>query len=168
MHANVTTICRMVPALLAVFCSMACAHAESTGDSAAVAEAWVQSLGGQCQKNATGAITGVELRHAWLSKSDLKRLARLPQLKAIDLAYTKVTDEGLEQLKPLANVRTLNLYYAEYVTDAGIAHLKNWRTLVHLNVRGTKVTSTLFEYVVNMPALQSLDVGFSRVRKSVV
>ena len=74
-------------------------------------------------------------------------LARLPQLESINLAYTKITDQGLEQLAPLKNVKVLDLYYAESVTDLGIAHLKHWKNLEHLNVRGTKVTSSLFEHL---------------------
>ena len=137
--------------------------AEPPQDSSVTSEAWIRSLGGRVGHDATGAITSVDLRNAWLTDSDLKKISKLTALETIDLAYTKVTDEGLEQLKPLANVRTLNLHYAEYVTDTGIAHLKHWTQLAHLDLRGTKVTSTLFEHVVHMVSLRSLDVGFSRV-----
>ena len=87
----------------------------------------------------------------------------LPQLESINLAYTKITDLGLEHLAPLENVKVLDLYYAEYVTDLGIAHLKHWKNLEYLNVRGTKVTSSLFEHVSKMTKLRFLDVGHSRV-----
>ena len=68
-------------------------------------------------------------------------------LESINLSYTKITDLALEHLIPLKNVKDLNLYYAEYVTDNGIAHLKDWTNLEHLNLRGTKVTSAVFEHV---------------------
>ncbi|MCC6507645.1 MAG: hypothetical protein IT423_00950 [Pirellulaceae bacterium] len=124
---------------------------------------WIRQLGGKSTLNAAGDVVAVDLKHAWLTDADLQRLALLPTLESIDLSYTKVGDEGLEQLKPLTNVRRLNLYYAEYVSDAGIAHLKNWSKLEFLNARGTKVTSTLFDHLINMPELRELDVGFSRV-----
>ena len=57
----------------------------------------------------------------------------LPQLESINLAYTKITDLGLEHLAPLKNVKVLDLYYAESVTDLGIAHLKHWKNLEYLN-----------------------------------
>ncbi len=126
-------------------------------------EVWVRSLGGRVVCNSEGEIISVELRHAWLIDSDLKKLANFPDLESIDLAYTKVTDEGLSLLKTLKKVRSLSLFYAENVTDTGIAHLKHWKRLEQLNVRGTKVTSTLFEHLANMLSLRSLDVGFSRV-----
>ena len=106
---------------------------------------------------------GVDLSNAWVTDADLAKLARLPQLESINLAYTKITDQGLEHLAPLENVKVLDLYYAESVTDLGIAHLKHWKNLEHLNVRGTKVTSTLFEHIASMTKLRFLDVGHSRV-----
>jgi len=121
------------------------------------------SLGARLTKNSAGEVTAVDLSNAWLSDADLELLAKLPQLESINLAYTKITDEGLERLEPLANVKVLDLYYAESVTDLGIAHLKHWKNLEYLNVRGTKVTSTLFEHLANMPKLRFLDVGHSRV-----
>lgn len=144
-------------------CCSALAIAETTQDASDNSAAWIRSLGGRSGLDANGAINRVDLSHAWLTDSDLKKLSKLTSLESIDLAYTKVTDEGLAQLHSLANVRTLNLYYAEYVTDTGIAHLKYWKQLEDLNLCGTKVTSTLFEHVTNMTSLRSLDVGFSRV-----
>ena len=121
------------------------------------------SLGGHVTINSAGEIVGVDLSDTWLTDADLEKLARLPALEMINLAYTKITDEGLERLEPLKNVKVLDLYYAEAVTDLGIAHLKHWRSLEYLNVRGTKVTSSLFEHIAKMSLLKFLDVGHSRV-----
>src|SRR5438552_2449333 len=123
----------------------------------------LDSLGARYSHNAAGEIIGVDLSNAWMTDADLEKLARLPQLERINLAYTKITDLGLEHLAPLQNVKVLDLYYAEFVTDLGIAHLKHWRNLEHLNVRGTKVTSSLFEQIAKMSRLKFLDVGHSRV-----
>ena len=130
---------------------------------AAADSATLRSLGGRLSRNAAGEIIGVDLSNSWLTDADLETLARLPQLETINLSYTKITDAGLEHLAPLKNVKVLDLYYAEAVTDLGIAHLKHWRNLEHLNVRGTKVTSTLFEHISKMTRLKFLDVGHSRV-----
>lgn len=120
-------------------------------------------LGGRVMRNSAGEIVGVDLSDTWLTDADLEKVARLPTLETINLAYTKITDEGLERLEPLKNVKVLDLYYAEAVTDLGIAHLKHWRNLEYLNVRGTKVTSSLFEHIAKMSRLKFLDVGCSRV-----
>ena len=74
-----------------------------------------------------GEIIGVDLSNSWLTDADLESLARLPQLETINLSYTKITDPGLEHLRPSKTVKMLNLYYAEAVTDQGIAHLKHWQ-----------------------------------------
>jgi len=123
----------------------------------------LRSLGAHVATNSAGEIIGIDLARAWLTDADAEKLAKLPQLELINLAYTKISDEGLERLAPLKNVKVLDLYYAEAVTDLGIAHLKHWRNLEHLNVRGTKVTSSLFEHVSKMTRLRFLDVGNSRV-----
>ena len=98
-----------------------------------------------------------------MTDADLAKVARLPHLQSINLAYTRITDQGLEHLAPLEHVKVLKLYYAESVTDEGIAHLKHWKNLEHLDLRGTKVTSTLFEHIARMTSLRFLDVGYSRV-----
>src|SRR5205823_4375030 len=109
----------------------------------ASADTGVRALGGHLSTNSAGEITGADFSNAWLTDADLAKLAMLPKLESINLSYTKITDEGLEHLAPLKNVKVLDLYYAEAVTDLGIAHLKHWQNLEYLDVRGTKVTSTM-------------------------
>jgi hypothetical protein len=123
----------------------------------------IAALGARCIRNAAGETIGVDLSDAWVTDDDLAKLARLPRLESINLAFTKITDVGLEHLAPLGNVRVLDLDHAESVTDEGVAHLKHWRRLEHLNLRGTKVTSSAFEPISLMTGLRSLDVGHSRV-----
>ncbi len=124
---------------------------------------WIADLGGSVSRNSSGQVIGVDLQNAWITDADLKQLRDFPALEQIDLSYTKISDAGLEQIVDLPNVKVLNLYYAEYVTDVGVAHVENWKHLEYLNVRGTKVTSTVFEHVAGMTALRFLDVGYSRV-----
>ena len=54
---------------------------------------------------------------------------------------------GIEHLKPLENVVELNLYYAEYLTDTALAHLRGWKHLEVLNLRGVRLTSQAFEHL---------------------
>ena len=115
--------------------------------------AWIESLGGSHTSNTAGEVTGVDLRSAWLTDADLEKLARLPQLESINLAYTKITDLALEHLRPLANVRNLNLYYAEQVGDGVLTVLKSWKELRRLNLRGTKITDLGVAQLEEHPAL---------------
>jgi Leucine-rich repeat (LRR) protein len=124
--------------------------------------AWVQSVGGSVALDTAGRITAVDLTSTPIGDADLSRLAAIPALQRINLSHTLISDAGLERLKPLENVVVLNLYYAEYITDSGIAHLKEWKKLERLNVCGSKVTSALFEHIAAMKSLRSLNVGFSR------
>jgi Leucine-rich repeat (LRR) protein len=124
---------------------------------------WVLDVGGTVVRDDTGAIREVDLTSTWTTDDDLSKIARLTQLRKLDLSYTKVSDLGLEQLRPLENVTWFNCHYCEYVSDGGIAFLKHWTKLEYLNLRGTEVTSKVFEHLANMHKLRTLDVGFSRV-----
>src|SRR5258708_7041090 len=124
---------------------------------------WIQDLGGTFQKDKAGEITEVDLTSTWITDDDLAKIATLKELRKLNLSYTKITDLGLEHLRPLQNVTYLNCYYCEYVSDGGIAFLKQWEHLEYLNVRGTEVTSRVFEHISLMKKLSTLDVGFSRV-----
>jgi hypothetical protein len=59
------------------------------------------------------------------------------RIAVLNLADTRVTDEGLRSLLPV--VRTLDLSRT-LVTDAGLAHLEGFRGLRDLNLTGTAVT----------------------------
>src|SRR5437867_2627513 len=118
---------------------------------------------GTAVKDDSGDIVSLDLTSTWVTDADLAKVGRMAQLRALNLSHTKVTDAGLEHLKPLQNVTDLNCYYAEYITDTGIAHLKGWKKLEHLNLRGTKVTSRVFEHLAQLTGLKSLDVAFTEV-----
>jgi len=62
-----------------------------------------------------------------------------------------------------APVRELSLYYAEYITEDGLAHLRHWKKLEILNLRGTLVTSKVFEHLAQMTGLRELDLGFTQI-----
>ena len=62
-------------------------------------------------------------------------IAKLDKLERLDLSNTRVTDLGLLKLKDLKNVRELNLFYAELVTDEGLATMRNWMKIERINGR---------------------------------
>src|SRR5262249_34376161 len=147
MHSGVAMVRHMMSGWFAgLFVVLASADAPAEDGPAAE----VAALGARCSRGAAGEIIGVDLSNTWVTDADLAKVARLPHLQSIKLSYTRITDLGLERLAPLRDVTTLNLYYAESVTDQGIAHLKHWKNLEHLDLRGTKVTSTLFEHIARM------------------
>jgi internalin A len=124
---------------------------------------WITELGGSFQRGKDGKIVEVDLSRTWVTDDDLGKLATMTELRRIDLSHTKITDLGLAHLRPLRKVTYLNCFYCDFVTDGGIAFLKQWENLEHLNVRGSEVTSRVLEHLANMKKLKSLHIGFSRV-----
>jgi Leucine-rich repeat (LRR) protein len=123
----------------------------------------ITEAGGVVTRDRAGRITGVDLRASWVTDSDLPQLAALPYLTHLDLSLTRITDYGLQQLKNAPGVVELNLYYAEQITDEGMAAVKGWKKLKRLNLRGAKITDTTLEHLSNVTTLESLDVGFAQI-----
>jgi Leucine-rich repeat (LRR) protein len=124
---------------------------------------WIEEAGGVVTRDRAGRITGVDLRASWVTDSDLPQLVALRSLTHLDLSLTRITDHGLQQLKNAPGIVELNLYYAEQITDEGMAAVKGWKKLRRLNLRGTKVTDTTLEHLSNVTTLESLDVGFAQI-----
>ncbi len=124
---------------------------------------WVRSQGGAAEQDSSGKVIGIDLSSTWVTDADMARLGRLTGLRRLDLAYTKISDVGLEHLRGPSEVLDLNLYFAEYITDSGIAHIKGWTQLKHLSLRGTKVTSRVFDHLKGLESLRALDISSTEV-----
>lgn len=124
---------------------------------------WIAEAGGSVTRDRAGRITRVDLRSSWVTDADLPQLIALPHLAHLDLSLTRITDHGLQQLKNAPGIVELNLYYAEQITDEGMAAVKGWQKLRRLNLRGTKITDTTLEHLANVPTLEALDVGFAQI-----
>src|SRR5207248_8651962 len=124
---------------------------------------WVADAGGAVIRDAAGRINGVDLRASWVTDADLRKLMQLPYLRDLDLSLTRITDQGMQELKNLPGIVNLSLYFAEYVTDEGLAAIKGWRKLQRLNVHGAKVTDTTLDHISGIPTLESLNIGSAMV-----
>jgi len=124
---------------------------------------WIASLGGKVERDAKGNIVAVNLRGSWVSDVELIDIAHLPKLERLDLSHTRITDEGMLNLKPATGIRELNLYYAELITDQGMSAIRNWTMLRRLNVRGTRVANGTLEIVSHLPHLEALDIANTQV-----
>jgi Leucine-rich repeat (LRR) protein len=65
----------------------------------------------------------------------------------------------MQEIKNLRGITDFNLYFAEYVTDEGVAAIKDWNRLKRLNLHGTKAGDTALEHIAGLTLLESLDVG---------
>jgi hypothetical protein len=74
------------------------------------------------------------------------------QLAVLNLARTKVTDEGLKSVEGLTNLRKLHLENTK-IGDQGLAHLKGLINLEYLNLYATLVTD---EGLANLEGLKNL------------
>jgi Leucine-rich repeat (LRR) protein len=118
---------------------------------------------GKPVKDASGEIVELNLTDTWVSDADMAKVAQLRHLRKLDLSHTRITGRGMEYLALLDNVTDLNCYFAEYLTDDGIAHIGNWKRLERLNLRGTKVTSKVFESLAKLTSLRSLDISSTQI-----
>ena len=125
----------------------------------AEADRWIEDAGGTAVRDASGRITGIDFRASWVTDADLRRLSGLPALTMLNLSLTRITDQGMQELRNLTGIVDLDLRFAEYVTDEGVAAIKNWKNLKRLNLHGTKASDTSLEHVSGIATLEALDVG---------
>src|SRR4051794_4388897 len=118
---------------------------------------------GKAVKDASGEIVELDLTGTWVTDADMAKVARLRHLRKLDISETRLTDSGLERLAALENVVELNCHYAEFLTEDGVAWLRNWKRLERLNLRGTRVTSKVFDSLAKLTTLRALDIAFTQI-----
>lgn len=124
---------------------------------------WIDALGGSVTRDASGKVTGLDLRATWVTDTDLRKLTSFPALTHLGLSLTHITDQGMQELKNLSGIVELDLYFAEYVTDEGLSAIKNWKKLKRLNVHGTKISDTSLEHISGITTLEVLNAGSAMV-----
>ena len=125
--------------------------------------AWVHDEQGTISEDARSHSLSVSLRASWISDVDLEKLEPSLGIRQLDLSLTRVTDLGLERLGRLVTLAGLNLRFAEFITDQGIAHLRSCKRLERLDLKGTKITDTALEHLTSLPMLKWLDISFTQV-----
>ena len=124
---------------------------------------WITRLAGKVKLDAAGRIVAVDLRGSWISDVDMIELARLPDLERLDLSHTRITDEGMLNLKPAPNIKDLKLFYSEWITDHGLTAIKQWKHLKRLDLRGTRISDSTLEIVSGITGLEALDIAQTEV-----
>ncbi len=123
----------------------------------------IEVQGGRVFRDQTGRIVDVSLARTWATDADIERVVGLKGLKRLDLSLTYISDRGAERLRALDQLEELNLFAAEFITDAAMAFLRGNRQLKTLNLRGTDVTDTSLAYVAELSHLKSLDISFTQI-----
>lgn len=81
---------------------------------------------------------------------------------AVILSNLLVTDETLEHLKDLANIKVLALSNTE-ISDAGLVHLRGLVSLEHLYMNDTQVSDIGLEQLKGLTKLRSLNLSNTQV-----
>ena len=132
--------------------------------SAAVVDTgWIAGLGGKVERDRAGRIVAVNLRGAWINDAEMIDLARMPSLERLDLSHTRISDEGMLNLKPAPRIKELKLFYSEWITDQGMTAIKGWKHLKRLDVRGTRVSDGTLAIVSHLAGLEALDIAHTEV-----
>lgn len=124
---------------------------------------WIEDAGGAVTRDSAGKVTGVDLRSSFVTDTDLRRLAKFSALTHLDLSLTRITDQGMQEMRNLPGIVDLNLRFAEYVTDEGLAAIKNWKKLKRLDVHGTKVSDTTLQHISGITSIESLNIGSAMI-----
>jgi hypothetical protein len=106
---------------------------------------------------------GFQIAGAKISDAQLATLGPVAQqVLWLNLAGTKVTDNGLAALEPLKNLRKLHLEKTA-ITDAGLAHLKGLTNLGYLNLYSTAVTDAGIAQLSGLKNLKELYLWETKV-----
>lgn len=155
---RITTLPALLACLLCIGTPARPADIRSGGDTQ-----WIEDAGGTIIRDATGRVTGVDLHASWVTDTELRKLLQLPYLSYLDLSLTRITDQGMVELKSAPGIVELSLYFAEYVTDEGLAAIKDWKKLKRLDVHGTKISDTTLEHISGITTLESVNIGSANI-----
>jgi Leucine-rich repeat (LRR) protein len=97
-----------------------------------------------------------DLRCAQCSLSKVN-LSAFTKLQNLDLTYNNFTDQGMEGLAKMKNLRRLILKDT-LVTDEGLKHLKDVTTLEELDLSGARVTDRGIEFLRNLKSMRRLSL----------
>jgi len=154
-----------------------------TESSRQKALAAIERLGGNVKfmDGADESVLSVSLRSTGVTDDELRELAELPEIEALDLSHTQITGEGLEHLKSLGKLKRLFLndtstgdahmaalagmadlqllqLAGTQVTDEGVAQLAGLAQLRILTLNGTAVTDAGLEHLESLANLQTLNL----------
>jgi Leucine-rich repeat (LRR) protein len=87
----------------------------------------------------------------------LEHLRRLPRLRSLFLAGSRITDTGLANIESLSELECISLGDTG-ITDAGLQHFQNLRKLRSLYLSDTRVTGSGFEHLQGMAKLEDLNL----------
>jgi hypothetical protein len=107
-------------------------------------------------------VVGVFLDDSKVDDEWCVNLRPLHNLKTLDLSFTRVGDAGLEHVQGLSELRRLHLY-DNRITDAGLASLERLTRMEDLCLVGTQTTDAGLLHLQGMQKLESLNLVDTQV-----
>ena len=107
-------------------------------------------------------LTALRLSNTKLSDNGLKEMKNLRKLKGLDLSHSALSNAGLSGLKDLTNLVQLDMSYTN-VTDTDLKELRNLSNLNSLKINDTKVTDAGLKELKILKNLKKLDVSDTKV-----
>ena len=93
-----------------------------------------------------------------LTDEGLRHLAKLPQLRVLNLSKTSITDHGLRVLRDLPALESLSVSLTR-ITDEGAAHLAACPALVRVDLAWTATGDGALRALAGKAALRSVSTG---------
>jgi hypothetical protein len=103
----------------------------------------------------------LSLSNSKVSDAGLEGIRGLPQLKTLDLRHTQITDAALAQIGELKHLTKLWLDGTK-VTDKGLAHLGELKELQEISLQATEVTDAGLAHLRGLTQLQLLNIEKTR------
>ena len=110
----------------------------------------------------TGKIEQLLLSSAPLTDIGIDRIAKLTDLRVLNLVNTQITDEGVKYIGTLQKLRKLELG-RNNITDAGVEHLVGLTNLESLSLANTRVADVGLLKLAALSGLNFLDLRRSRI-----
>ena len=90
----------------------------------------LREIGGVVRIDEKGRVNEVNLARKGVRDEDLLLLKELPYLRMLSLAHTRITPSGLQHLRGLRQLRTLNLYKtADFKSVDALREAMPWCTI---------------------------------------
>src|SRR5262245_29280719 len=83
------------------------------------------------------ALVDLEKLSLWgagINDTGLAQLAGLPKLKVLVVENTEITDDGVKALSAIKSLKSLNLRRSTYLSDAGLAYVRDLPNLEQLHL----------------------------------
>jgi Leucine-rich repeat (LRR) protein len=108
------------------------------------------------------SLHALNLCYSDTTDAGLKHVAALRELQWLDLQKTQITDAGLQCLADLPNLMRLRLADTK-IGDAGLAHVARHTDLTHLDLSGTGVTDAGLKHLAACRELVELNLSGTNV-----